>query len=287
MSAVTDARPAARSGMSLSKVPEVTAWFWIVKALTTGMGESTSDFLVHKLVPEIAVVLGGIAFVIALYLQFSADRYVPWRYWLAVAMVGVFGTMAADVLHVGLGVPYIASTIFYAIVLAVVFRTWYLSEGTLSIHSITTQRRELFYWAAVLATFALGTAAGDLTAVTFGLGYFGSIFLFGAIIAIPAIGYFRFGMNSILAFWFAHVLTRPIGASVADWLAVSSARGGLALGTGPVSLAFALMIAAFVYHLTKTGKDTPPDQIAEAAPGADHDHVSRVFTTGEQATEQI
>ena len=139
------------------------------------MGESTSDFLVHSLVPEIAVVLGGIAFVVALYLQFSKDRYVPWAYWLAVAMVGVFGTMAADVLHVGLGVPYIASTIFYAIVLAVVFRTWYASEGTLSIHSITTPRRELFYWAAVLATFALGTAAGDLTAVTFGLGYFGSV----------------------------------------------------------------------------------------------------------------
>jgi uncharacterized membrane-anchored protein len=201
-------------------------------------------------------------------------------------MVGVFGTMAADVLHVGLGVPYIASTIFYAIVLAIVFRTWYLSEGTLSIHSITTRRRELFYWAAVLATFALGTAAGDLTAVTFGLGYFGSIFLFSAIVAIPAIGYFRFGMNSILAFWFAYVLTRPIGASVADWLAVSSARGGLALGTGPVSLVFALTIAALVYHLTKTGKDIPPDQIVDP-PSADRDVVGRVFTTGEQATEQI
>ena len=162
-----------RTRHGYSKVPEVTAFFWIVKALTTGMGESTSDFLVHRLVPEIAVVLGGIAFVVALYLQFSSDRYVPWRYWLAVAMVGVFGTMCADVLHVGLGVPYIVSTIFYAVVLAVVFRTWYRSEGTLSIHSITTERRELFYWAAVLATFALGTAAGDLTAVTFGLGYFG------------------------------------------------------------------------------------------------------------------
>ncbi len=245
---------------AFSKVPEVTAFFWIVKALTTAMGESTSDFLVHTLVPEIAVVLGGIAFCVALYIQFGKDRYVPWAYWLAVAMVGVFGTMAADVLHVGLGVPYIVSTIFYAIVLAVVFRVWYVSEGTLSIHSITTPRRELFYWAAVLATFALGTAAGDLTAVTFGLGYFGSILLFGAIIAIPAIGYFRFGMNSILAFWFAYVVTRPVGASVADWLAVSSARGGLALGTGPVSLVLAAAIAAFVYYLAKTGKDTPPDQ---------------------------
>jgi len=253
---------------TFSKVPEVTAYFWIVKALTTAMGESTSDFLVHSLVPEIAVVLGGIAFVIALYVQFGKDRYVPWAYWLAVAMVGVFGTMAADVLHVGLGVPYIASTIFYAIALAVVFRTWYLSEGTLSIHSIHTPRRELFYWAAVLATFALGTAAGDLTAVTFGLGYFGSILLFATVIAIPAVGYFRFGMNSILAFWFAYVVTRPIGASVADWLAVSSARGGLALGTGPVSLVLAAAIAGFVYYLSKTGKDTPPEQgeVAESRP---------------------
>jgi uncharacterized membrane-anchored protein len=184
MSSLLDRLESSRPGFS--KVPEVTAFFWIVKALTTAMGESTSDFLVHTLVPEVAVVLGGIAFTIALYLQFTKDRYVPWAYWLAVAMVGVFGTMAADVLHVGLGVPYVASTIFYAIVLALVFRTWYWSEGTLSIHSITTPRRELFYWAAVLATFALGTAAGDLTAVTLNLGYFGSILLFAAIIAVPA-----------------------------------------------------------------------------------------------------
>jgi uncharacterized membrane-anchored protein len=271
---------------AFSKVPEVTAFFWIVKALTTAMGESTSDFLVHSLVPEIAVVLGGIAFVIALYLQFGKDRYVPWAYWLAVAMVGVFGTMAADVLHVGLGVPYIASTIFYAIVLAAVFRVWYHSEGTLSIHSIYTPRRELFYWAAVLATFALGTAAGDLTAVTFGLGYFGSIFLFAAIIAIPAIGYFRFGMNSVLAFWFAYVLTRPIGASVADWLSVSSARGGLALGTGPVSLVFATAIAALVYHLSKTGKDTPPDQKGTASPDPGRDPAPVGFAAAGQAPEQ-
>jgi uncharacterized membrane-anchored protein len=259
-----EARTLPRAGGSgrghrFSKVPEVTAYFWIVKALTTGMGESTSDFLVHSLVPEIAVVLGGIAFVIALYIQFAKDRYVPWAYWLAVAMVGVFGTMCADVLHVGLGVPYIVSTVFYAIVLAVVFRAWYVSEGTLSIHSIRTPRREMFYWAAVLATFALGTAAGDLTAVTFGLGYFASGLLFAAVIAVPALGYWRFGMNSILAFWFAYVVTRPLGASFADWLAVSSERGGLALGTGPVSLVLAAMIAAFVAYLSATGKDTPEE----------------------------
>jgi uncharacterized membrane-anchored protein len=249
-----------RTGVSLSKVPEVTAYFWIAKALTTGMGESTSDFLVHKLVPEVAVVLGAIALVIALWLQFASTRYVAWRYWLAVAMVGVFGTMAADVLHVGLGVPYVASTVFYAIVLAAVFRVWYLSERTLSIHSITTRRRELFYWAAVLATFALGTAAGDLTAVTFGLGYAASAVLFAAAIMVPAIGYWRMSMNSILAFWAAYVLTRPLGASVADWLAVTHRRGGLDLGTGWVSLALAAMIAAIVAYLTVSLRDIPVER---------------------------
>jgi uncharacterized membrane-anchored protein len=240
-------------------VPEVTAFFWIVKALTTAMGESTSDFLVHAMIPQIAVVLGGIAFTIALYLQFSKDRYVPWAYWLAVAMVGVFGTMCADVLHVGFGVPYIASTIFFAVALVAVFRTWYRSEGTLSIHSIRTPRRELFYWAAVVATFALGTAAGDLTAVTFGLGYFGSALLFAAVIAIPALGYFRYRMNPILAFWFAYVVTRPLGASIADWLGKSSESGGLGLGLGPVSLVLAVAIAGFVAYLSVTGKDTPDE----------------------------
>lgn len=243
-----------------SKVPEITAWFWVVKALTTAMGESTSDFLVHAMVPEIAVLLGAGAFAVAIYLQFAKDRYVPAFYWFAVAMVGIFGTMAADVLHVGLGVPYIVSTIFYAVVLALVFRTWYRVEGTLSIHSITTPRREVFYWAAVLATFALGTAAGDLTANTFGLGYFGSIWLFAAIIAVPALGWFRLGMGSILSFWFAYVITRPLGASVADWLAKPE---GVGLGTGLVSLVFAAAIFTLVRHLARTGRDTPIDQFGD------------------------
>lgn len=253
--------PQLRSGHS--KVPEITAIFWVIKALTTGMGESTSDFLVHHLVPEIAVVLGAIAFVIALYIQFSKDRYVPWAYWLAVAMVGVFGTMAADVLHVGLGVPYIASTIFYAVALAVVFTTWFKFEGTLSIHSIYTPRRETFYWAAVLATFALGTAAGDLTAVTVGLGYFGAGLFFSALIAVPAIAYWRSGMNSILAFWFAYVITRPLGASFADWLAVSPARGGLGIGTGVVSFVLAALIAILVFYLSITHSDDPDQTVLD------------------------
>jgi len=264
--------PASRA---LSKVPEVTAYFWIVKALTTGMGESTSDYLVHRLVPEIAVVLGGIGLVVALIVQFKARKYVAWTYWLAVAMVGVFGTMCADVLHVGLGIPYIASTIFYAVVLAVIFRTWYLSEGTLSIHSIYTRRREAFYWATVLATFALGTAAGDLTAVTFGLGYFASGLLFTAVIAVPAIGYWRFGWNAVFSFWFAYVVTRPLGASFADWLAVSKERGGLALGTGPVSLVLAGLIACFVAYLSVTRKDVPGRRAATSVSG-----------TGESVLEQ-
>lgn len=251
--------PSRADSHRFSKVPEVTAFFWIVKALTTAMGESTSDFLVHAMVPQAAVVLGGIAFAVALYIQLSKDRYVPWAYWLAVAMVGVFGTMCADVLHVGFGVPYIASTIFFAVALVMVFRTWYRSEGTLSIHSIRTPRRELFYWAAVVATFAMGTAVGDLTAVTFGLGYFGSALLFAAVIAIPALGYFRISMNSILAFWFAYVLTRPLGASIADWLGKPSESGGLGLGNGLVSLVFALAIAGFVAYLSATGKDTPEE----------------------------
>jgi uncharacterized membrane-anchored protein len=199
--------------------------------------------------------------VIALVLQFGANRYVAWRYWLAVAMVGVFGTMAADVLHVGLGVPYIASTIFYAVVLAVVFFVWQRSEHTLSIHSITTPRRELFYWAAVLATFALGTAAGDLTAVTLGIGYFASGLLFAAVIAIPALGYWRGTMNTILAFWFAYVVTRPLGASFADWFAVSHHRGGLALGAGWVSLVLAAMIAGIVAYLSAVRLDIPEPQV--------------------------
>jgi uncharacterized membrane-anchored protein len=240
-----------------SKVPEITAYFWIVKGLSTGMGESTSDFLVHKLVPEVAVLLGGLGLVVALAIQFRTKAYNAWAYWLAVAMVGVFGTMAADALHVGLGVPYIASTVFYAAALTAVFATWYWSEGTLSIHSIHTTRRELFYWAAVMATFALGTAAGDLTAVTLGLGYLASGLMFAGVIALPALGYWRSRMNPILAFWFAYVVTRPLGASFADWLAVSRARGGQALGTGEVSLALAVLIAGFVAYLAISREDAP------------------------------
>lgn len=228
----------------------MTVVFWVTKGLTTGMGESSSDFLVHRLPPVLAVALGGIALAGALALQFAARRYVPWIYWLAVAMVGVFGTMAADVLHVGLGVPYLVSTVFFAVSLAVVFAAWYATEKTLSIHSIYTARREFFYWAAVMTTFALGTAAGDMTAITLHLGYLSSGVMFAVVVAVPAVAHRWFGLNAILAFWLAYIATRPLGASFADWMGVSPARGGLDLGAGPVSLALTILIAGFVVYLT-------------------------------------
>jgi uncharacterized membrane-anchored protein len=229
-----------------TKVPAATATFWVTKGLTTGMGESASDYFVHRFPPVAAVAVAATAFVVALALQFSVRRYVPWVYWLAVAMVGVFGTMAADVLHVRFGVPYVASAAAFAIVLAVIFVVWHRLEGTLSIHSIRTRRREVFYWLTVMTTFALGTAVGDLTAVTLHLGYFASGVMFIGVIAVPAIAYRRFGLNPIAAFWAAYIVTRPLGASFADWMGVSPDRGGLDLGSGWVSLVLALLIVALV-----------------------------------------
>jgi uncharacterized membrane-anchored protein len=238
-----------------NKVPDATVAFWITKALTTGMGESASDYFVHRFPPAAAVAVGGLAFVAALAVQFSVRRYVPWIYWLTVAMVGVFGTMAADVLHVGLSVPYVVSTAFFMIALAATFSVWFVTERTLSIHNIDTWRREAFYWCAVVTTFALGTAAGDLSAVTLHLGYFASGVMFAGLIAIPAVAYWRFRVNPITAFWLAYVLTRPLGASFADWLGVSRTRGGLDLGAGRISTALALLIVASVGYLTVTRRD--------------------------------
>lgn len=245
-------RQAARGAL---RVPEITAFFWVIKAFSTAMGESTSDYLVHAMAPVAAVGVGFVAFVAALAVQFSRRRYVPWAYWLAVAMVGVFGTMAADVLHVGFHVPYIASSLLYAALLAVVFLAWQHYEHTLSIHSIDTWRREAFYWATVVTTFATGTAVGDLTAVTLRLGYFHSGLLFAALILVPAIGYRVFNLNPIVAFWVAYVLTRPLGASFADWLGKPVSVHGLGFGSGWVSLGFAALITALVAYLGMTGHD--------------------------------
>jgi uncharacterized membrane-anchored protein len=242
----------------LTKVPEVTVYFWITKVLTTGMGETTSDYLVRAIPRVLAVVIAGLILAIALILQFSAQRYMAWIYWFAVAMVSVFGTMIADALHIQLKIPYAVSTPAFAIALAAIFITWYAREKTLSIHSINTRSREAFYWATVMATFALGTAAGDLTAVTFHLGYFSSGVIFAIVIAVPAIAHWKFGLNSILAFWFAYIVTRPLGASLADWVAVSHRRGGLAWGDGPVSLGLTVVIVGFVAYLAASDAKTDP-----------------------------
>jgi uncharacterized membrane-anchored protein len=237
------------------RVPEIVLVFWVIKALSTALGEATSDYLVHAMVPELAVMLGFAGFVVAILLQFRQGRYVPWAYWLAVVMVGIFGTMAADVLHVAFHVPYTASSVVYGLALAAIFLTWDRVEGTLSIHSIDTPRREAFYWAAVCATFAMGTALGDFTAITLGIGYFASAALFAGLIALPALGYAVSRNHAVLYFWVAYVVTRPLGASVADGLSKPKSVGGMGLGDGPVAVAFALAIVLLVVYLSVTGRD--------------------------------
>jgi uncharacterized membrane-anchored protein len=239
----------------LSKVPQVTLYFWIIKILTTATGEAMSDYLVHRLNPYLAVAVGFVAFVTAMAMQLKARRYIPWVYWLAVLMVAVFGTMAADVLHIQFGVPYLVSTILFAVALVAVFTLWQRSEHTLSIHSIVTRRRELFYWAAVLATFAMGTALGDLTAYTATLGFMSSGIIFAVVFLIPAIAYRFFNANAILTFWFAYVMTRPLGAAFADWTGKTRAAGGLDWGDAPVASVLLLAIAGFVAYVSASGVD--------------------------------
>lgn len=219
------------------------------------MGEVFSDYLAHQLDPIIAVGIAGIDLVVSLVLQFFASKYVAWLYWLVVVMVSIFGTMAADVVQVVIGIPYLISTIFFAAVLAVIFIMWYASEKTLSMHSINTRRRELFYWLTVLTTFALGTAAGDMTANSMNLGYFSSGVMFTVFLAIPAIGYWLFRLNKIFAFWFAYIMTRPVGASFSDWISVPQSTGGLGLGKGLVSLVMTILIIGFVWYLAVSRVD--------------------------------
>jgi uncharacterized membrane-anchored protein len=247
------------------KVPEITIFFWIVKLLTTAMGEATSDYLVHRFNPILAVACGAIGFVIALLWQLSARRYIAGLYWFAVVMVAVFGTMAADVLHVRFGVSYAVLAALYGTILFVVFVTWHRVEKTLSIHSIDTRRRELFYWATVFATFAFGTATGDMTATTFHFGYLSSAILFAGIIVIPAIGYWRFGLNEVAAFWIAYVVTRPLGASLADWMGFPHSVGGLNWGHGTVALVTTAMIAGFVVYLSVSRVDVKRPGTAQSA----------------------
>jgi uncharacterized membrane-anchored protein len=247
-----------------AKVPEIIALFWVLKILTTGMGEAMSDFLGSVSVP-LAGAIGLSGWCYAMWLQLRTREYRAPVYWFAVMMVAIFGTMAADGVHRGAHAPYAVSTTLYGILLAAIFFFWYRSEGTLSIHSITTRRRELYYWAAVLATFALGTAVGDLAAISLKLGYLDSALLFAAVIAVPAIAWWRFNLNPIVAFWAAYILTRPLGASIADWLAKSPSRSGLGLGDGLVSAIALVVFIALVAYVAATKRDLqqPADDQAQ------------------------
>jgi uncharacterized membrane-anchored protein len=241
------------------KVPAVKPYFWVVKLLTTAMGEAVADYLVNDVNKYLAVVVGFILFAVTIVWQFRMPVYRTWPYWSAVAMVAVFGTMCADVMHIVLGLPYLVSAVFYAVCLAVTFAVWYQSEGTLSIHSIVTRRREVFYWLAVIFTFAMGTALGDLFATTFHLGYLASAFVFTALICVPLIAW-RLGANPVLTFWVAYVLTRPIGASFADFFGMAKKISGVGYGHGAVSLVtLALVLASFAY-LSRSGIDQPVAQ---------------------------
>jgi uncharacterized membrane-anchored protein len=238
----------------LAKVPEITVLFWVIKVLTTGMGEAASDGL-----GETSLVLGGVVgvggFVLALWLQLRSDRYHAPTYWFAVSMVAVFGTIAADGLHVATGLSYYVTSVFYAVVVAVLFWRWYATEGTLSIHHIDTRRREWFYWGTVLATFALGTAVGDLVGLTVNLGFLPAGLLFAAMICVPLV-LWRLGVNPTLCFWTAYVLTRPLGASFADWIGKDHHIGG-GLGFGDLRLTGVLIvvIVALVTWSHRTGHD--------------------------------
>ena len=246
-SAVLSPAPPSTSRVPV-KVAQATGVFWVIKLLTTGMGESASDFLAAKNL-LIAGLIGVLGLVVTLVLQFRADRYRPVIYWSAVAAVAVFGTMAADGLGQGLGLSLPVTTLAYAVAVAICLGSWYAVEGSLSVHDVTTRRREVFYWSTVLSTFALGTAVGDLTAFHLGLGLLRAAVLFGVAIVVPWALWRYVHLNGVAAFWSAYVLTRPLGASLADW---AGKRDGLGLGDGTVPLLVLLVVAALVAGLHRS-----------------------------------
>lgn len=236
-----------------AKVPDVFLLFWIIKLLTTGLGEAGADYLGTVSIPLAAAIgIGG--FFAVMWWQLRADSYHPVRYWVTVLSVALFGTMIADGPHVVLGTPYYVDSVIYVILLLVLLAWWKRSEGTLSVHSITTARRERFYWATVLMTFGLGTALGDATAIDFGLGFAGSIILFGVLILVP-FALWRMGLNAVAAFWAGYVLTRPLGASVADYLGKPAAQGGLGWGDGTVTALGLLIFGCLVAYVATTHSD--------------------------------
>jgi uncharacterized membrane-anchored protein len=244
-----------------AKVPEVTFLFWVIKILTTCGGEAVSDYLAQGSRQVGAVVEAGLL-ILTLTWQFRTRRYVAAAYWSLAYAIAIFGTGVSDALHLFVGIPYAGTTVLWAVVLAVVFWLWYRSEGTLSIHSIVTRRREAYYWSVVFATFALGTALGDFTASVLGLGYLTSAIMFLVIIGIPALFWSRFGLNAVAAFWFAYVVTRPLGASFADYFGRARSLSGAGFGSGRVAVIVVIAVALGVGYLAVTRRDVQ-------RPGAD------------------
>lgn len=239
-------------GFELNRVPDVTLDFWLIKIMAVTMGETAADYLTVNLglgLTVTSLIMGGILNV-ALVLQFAQNRYVPWAYWLAVVLTSVVGTLVTDNLADNFGVRLETTTIIFSVALALTFIAWYASEKTLSIHTIFTTRREVFYWLAILLTFSLGTAAGDLVAERFDMGYLATGLIFGGVIAAIALAWFVLGLNGILAFWLAYILTRPFGASFGDLLARPVEYGGMGFGTTFTSLTFLGSIVVIVLYMT-------------------------------------
>jgi uncharacterized membrane-anchored protein len=241
----------------LNKVPEVTIYFWLIKVLCTTVGETAADYMNVDLglgLTGTTYLMGGLL-LITLVFQFGANKYIPSIYWLAVVLISIVGTLITDNLVDNQGVALETTTIVFSIALAATFAAWYASERTLSIHTIVTTRREAFYWLAVLFTFALGTAAGDLVAERYGLGFAVSALIFGGLIGVVTLAHLRFGANAIASFWIAYILTRPLGASIGDWLSQPTSNGGLGLGTTGTSALFLTAILGLVIYLQVTKKD--------------------------------
>jgi uncharacterized membrane-anchored protein len=251
----SNARSVARN--VFSKVPEVTLYFWVIKVLCTTVGETFADLLNTNFdlgLTNLTLIMGSLL-IVALFFQFRAKRYVPSLYWLAVVLISIVGTLITDNLTDNLGVELAVTTGVFAVALTMSFAAWYRSEGTLSIHSIFTARREAFYWVVILFTFALGTAAGDLAAEALALGYLLSAVTFAALIAAVALAHRYLNLNAVIAFWFAYIVTRPLGASLGDLLAQSPDNGGLGIGTVGTSIVFLSAILATVIYLTMSKRD--------------------------------
>jgi uncharacterized membrane-anchored protein len=242
----------------LNKVPEITLYFWIIKVLCTTVGETFADFLNDKLklgLTNTTYIMGSLLIVTLLF-QFISRKYLASIYWLAVVLLSIVGTLITDNLTDNFGISLVTTTVVFSVMLAVTFVAWYAIEKTLSVHTIYTTRREAFYWSAILFTFALGTAAGDLVAERLHVGYLMSALMFAALIAAAAIAHLRFKLNAIFTFWFAYILTRPLGASIGDYLSQAHDEGGLGLGTTATSALFLVTILGLVIYLVITKKDT-------------------------------